>query len=126
MPAYLEDLASTSATLPESAPVLGSFKLRPGATRFDIGHYNFPGVAAAYSSLGQLLEVGTKAIDANVRRLTARLASELIELGLPVCGGLPGVHTGSIVALGDVRSLDCWPTPTNVSSPSAATSCGTT
>jgi cysteine desulfurase / selenocysteine lyase len=91
---------------PESAPIFDRFKLRPGAERFDIGHYNFPGVTAVYSSLGQLLDVGTKKIETNVHRLTARLANELIELGLPVCGGSPGVHTGSIVAVGDVRSLD--------------------
>jgi cysteine desulfurase/selenocysteine lyase len=47
----------------------------------------------------------TKAIDEKVTQLAARLGSELIALGLPVCGGLPGRHTGSIVAIGNVDSL---------------------
>jgi cysteine desulfurase/selenocysteine lyase len=91
---------------PESAPIPEGYKLRAGATRFDIGHYNFPGVAAAYVSVGQLMDFGTKAIEDKVTKLAAKLSSELIALGLPVCGGRPGRHTGSIVAVGDVASLD--------------------
>ncbi|TJV69740.1 MAG: aminotransferase class V-fold PLP-dependent enzyme, partial [Mesorhizobium sp.] len=36
-----------------------------------------------------------------VTSVARRLASGLLDLGLPVCGGAPGDHTGSIVALGD-------------------------
>jgi cysteine desulfurase/selenocysteine lyase len=106
MPAYVARFSVDLGDAPAPAPILNGFRLRRGAPRFDIGHYNFPGVAAAYSSLGQLLEIGTVVIEANVRRLAARLASGLLELGLPVCGGSPGTHTGSIVAVGDVRSLN--------------------
>lgn len=55
--------------------------------------------------MGQMLEIGTEAIDRHVTALATRLASGLLELGLPVCGGAPGKQTGSIVALGDVATL---------------------
>lgn len=100
-PAYLARFSVDFGNAPESAPVPSSIKLRPGAPRFDIGHYNFPGMLAAYASMGQLLEIGTAAIEEHVTNLASRLASGLLELGLPVCGGPMGRHTGSIIALGD-------------------------
>jgi cysteine desulfurase/selenocysteine lyase len=105
-PAYVARFSIDLGDAPESAPIPPEYQLRTGARRFDIGHYNFPGVAAAYTSLGQLTGVGTKAIEKRVTRLAAQLSSELIALGLPVCGGKPGQHSGSIVAVGDVVSLD--------------------
>ncbi|MER9481967.1 aminotransferase class V-fold PLP-dependent enzyme [Mesorhizobium sp. M0494] len=104
-PAYLARFSVDLGNAPESAPILNSVKLRDGAPRFDIGHYNFPGMLAAYVSMGQLLEVGTSEIERSVTSLAKRLASGLLEAGLPVCGGPPARHTGSIVALGDVAAL---------------------
>ncbi|MDX8463275.1 aminotransferase class V-fold PLP-dependent enzyme [Mesorhizobium humile] len=104
-PAYLSRFSVDLGNTPESAPVLDAVKLRSGAARFDLGHYNFPGMLAAYASMGQLLEIGTQAIEDSVTSLTRRLASGLFELGLPVCGGPPGSHTGSIVAVGDMAAL---------------------
>ncbi|MER8467623.1 aminotransferase class V-fold PLP-dependent enzyme [Mesorhizobium sp. M1396] len=112
-PAYLARFSVDFGNAPESAPVPSSVKLRDGAPRFDIGHYNFPGMLAAHASMGQLLEIGTETIERSVTSLAKRLASGLLELGLPVCGGPPGSHTGSIVALGDTaalseaRTVDC-------------------
>lgn len=104
-PAYLARFSVDLGSAPESAPVSNAVKLRDGAPRFDIGHYNFPGVIAAYASIGQLLEIGTAAIERSVTSLAERLTSGLLELGLPVCGGTAGDHSGSIVALGDVATL---------------------
>ncbi|WP_018240883.1 aminotransferase class V-fold PLP-dependent enzyme [Ensifer sp. BR816] len=104
-PAYLARFSVDLGNAPESAPILKAVKLRDGAPRFDVGHYNFPGMIAAYASMGQMLEIGTEAIDRHVTALATRLASGLLELGLPVCGGAPGKQTGSIVALGDVATL---------------------
>ncbi|MGX9576384.1 aminotransferase class V-fold PLP-dependent enzyme [Mesorhizobium sp. f-mel] len=104
-PAYLARFSVDFGNAPESAPVPSSVKLRNGAPRFDIGHYNFPGMLAAYASMGQLLEIGTAAIEEHVTSLAKRLAFGFLELGLPVCGGSPGSHTGSIVALGDPSAL---------------------
>ncbi|RWB52741.1 MAG: aminotransferase class V-fold PLP-dependent enzyme [Mesorhizobium sp.] len=104
-PAYLARFSIDLGNAPESAPILNAAKLRAGAPRFDIGHYNFPGMIAAHASLGQLLEIGTEAIDKHVTSLAKRLASGLLQVGMPVCGGAPGRHTGSIVALGDMATL---------------------
>ncbi|RAZ84737.1 aminotransferase class V-fold PLP-dependent enzyme [Mesorhizobium hawassense] len=100
-PAYLARFSVDLGNAPESAPIFDSVKLRAGAPRFEIGHYNFPGVIAAYASMGQLMEIGTPAIEESVTSVANRLVSGLLDLGLPVCGGAPGHHIGSIVALGD-------------------------
>ncbi|WP_292439032.1 aminotransferase class V-fold PLP-dependent enzyme [Mesorhizobium sp.] len=99
-PAYLARFSVDLGDAPESAPIFDSVKLRAGAPRFEIGHYNFPGVIAVHASIGQLMEIGTSAIEQSVTSVARRLASGLLDLGLPVCGGEPGNHTGSIVALG--------------------------
>ncbi|RWG09646.1 MAG: aminotransferase class V-fold PLP-dependent enzyme [Mesorhizobium sp.] len=101
IPAYLARFSVDLGDAPESAPIFDSVKLRSGAPRFEIGHYNFPGVIAVYASIGQLMEIGTLAIEQSVTSIARRLASGLLDLGLPVCGGAPGNHTGTIVALGD-------------------------
>lgn len=74
--------------------------LAPGARRFDLGNYNYIGAAAADASIAFLMEIGTREIEAHVRPLAARLASGLLDLGLPVVGGPPGPHLGHIVAVG--------------------------
>lgn len=101
IPAYLARFSVDLGDAPESAPIFDSVKLRAGAPRFEIGHYNFPGVIAVYASIGQLMEIGTLAIEQSVTSIARRLASGLLDLGLPVCGGAPGDHTATIVALGD-------------------------
>ncbi|TIL38135.1 MAG: aminotransferase class V-fold PLP-dependent enzyme [Mesorhizobium sp.] len=104
-PAYLARFSVDLGDAPESAPIFDSVKLRAGAPRFEIGHYNFPGVIAVYASIGQLMEIGTLAIEQSVTSVARRLASGLLDLGLPVCGGEPGNHIGSIVALGAPAAL---------------------
>ncbi|RWG78605.1 MAG: aminotransferase class V-fold PLP-dependent enzyme [Mesorhizobium sp.] len=104
-PAYLARFSVDLGDAPESAPIFDSVKLRAGAPRFEIGHYNFPGVIAVYASIGQLMEIGTLAIEQSVTSVARRLASGLLDLGLPVCGGEPGNHIGSIVALGEPAAL---------------------
>ncbi|WP_288142460.1 aminotransferase class V-fold PLP-dependent enzyme [Mesorhizobium sp.] len=104
-PAYLARFSIDLGDAPESAPIFDSVKLRAGAPRFEIGHYNFAGVIAVYASIGQLMEIGTLAIEQSVTSVARRLASGLLDLGLPVCGGALGNHTGSIVALGDPAAL---------------------
>lgn len=104
-PVYLARFSVDLGNAPESVPILNSVKLRDGALRFDIGHHNFLGMLTAYASMGQILEIGTPAIERSVTSLAKRLASGLLELGFPVCGGSPGNHTGSIVALGDTAGL---------------------
>ncbi|TIL44441.1 aminotransferase class V-fold PLP-dependent enzyme [Mesorhizobium sp.] len=113
-PAYLARFSVDLGDAPESAPIESVFKIRTGAARFDIGHYNFPGLIAADASIRQLQGFGMAAIERSVCTLAARLGSGLYELGLPVCGGLPASHTGSIVALGDMSVLGGAPAMLNI------------
>ena len=50
----------------------------------------------------QMLEGETAAIETHVKKLSARLIESLLDLNLPVAGGVPGSHTGSIVCIGEV------------------------
>jgi len=101
-PAYLArfsvDLGSADAH--EAALGAENYKLMPAAGRFDVGNYNYPAAVAAEQSLKILNDVGTPAIEAHVTALAKRLIVGLLELGLPVAGGEPGRHTGSIVSIG--------------------------
>jgi selenocysteine lyase/cysteine desulfurase len=84
----------------ETALGEGDLRLQPGARRFDLGNYNYLAAVAADVSIGLLLDLGTREIEAYVRGLSRRLAAGLYELGLPVCGGAPGKHTSHIVTVG--------------------------
>jgi len=84
----------------EAAKGGDQYRLMPGARRFDLGNYNYPGAVVADASLKLLNEVGTATIEAHVGMLSHRLAAGLLELGLPVAGGPPGPHLGSIVSVG--------------------------
>jgi len=84
----------------EAARGSDQYALMPGARRFDLGNYNYPGAIVADASLKLIQSVGTPAIEAHVHRLSRRLAGGLMDLGLPVAGGQPGPHLGSIVSVG--------------------------
>lgn len=73
---------------------------KPGARRFDVGNYNYVGVAAADAALELLLSLGVGAVESHLRGLSARLADGLLDAGLPVVGGRPGAHMAHIVAVG--------------------------
>jgi cysteine desulfurase/selenocysteine lyase len=79
-----------------------NYELMPGARRFDLGNYNYPGVLVAGASLRILEAVGTTAIETHVRGLATRLIDGLLEADLPVAGGAAGAHTGSIVCVGRI------------------------
>ena len=85
----------------ETARSDGDLPFSSGARRFDLGNYNYLGGCAAEAALELITEVGVDAIEAHVRKLAARLAVGLLELGLPVAGGPPGEHLGHIVAVGE-------------------------
>ena len=78
------------------------YRLMPAARRFDLGNYNYTGVAAAEASLGMMHELGPQAIEGYTVGLAHDFARGMLELGLPVCGGEPGPHLGSIVPVGAV------------------------
>jgi cysteine desulfurase/selenocysteine lyase len=78
----------------------GTLRYRAGARRFDLGNYNYLGAVAADASLRLIRSIGMERIETHVRALAARLASGLLERGLPVAGGAPGPHLAHIVAVG--------------------------
>lgn len=59
----------------------------PGARRFDLGNYNYPGAVAAERALALLGEFGAAEIEAHAVGLAGELAEGLAGLGLPVVGG---------------------------------------
>lgn len=77
-----------------------AYALAPGARRFDLGNYNFPGAFAAHASMERLLAIGTPAIERHVTALARRLADGMAQLGLPVFGRGDGDGLGSIVCVG--------------------------
>ncbi|MGB3289163.1 MAG: aminotransferase class V-fold PLP-dependent enzyme [Burkholderiaceae bacterium] len=85
------------------------FSLRPGARRFDLGNYNFAGVRAVGESLEFIASIGVQRIESHVTALAHRLADGFIDLGLPVCGGKPGKHTGQTVAVGHYSASESDP-----------------
>ena len=86
----------------ETAYAEGPLDYQPGARRFDLGNYNYLGMAATREALSLIRGLGVQRIEAHVGRLTARLASGLLEIGLPVVGGPPGPHLAHIVSVGRV------------------------
>ena len=86
----------------ETAYAEGPLEYLPGARRFDLGNYNYLGMSATRAALSLIREWGVDAIEAHVRGLAARLATGLLELGLPVVGGAPGPHLAHIVSAGQL------------------------
>ncbi len=84
----------------ETARSGGDLPYAAGARRFDLGNFNYLGARAAEAALTLITDVGVESIEAHVRALAGRLASGLLDLGLPVAGGPPGPHLGHIVSVG--------------------------
>lgn len=103
-PAYLSrfgvDLGDSGAH--EASLGDGDYKLMPAARRFDLGNYNYVGVAAADASMQMMHELGTEAIEEYTVGLAHEFARGMLDLGLPVCGGEPGPHLGTIIPVGAI------------------------
>jgi len=85
----------------ETAIGPGELIFKAGALRFELSNYNYMGLAAVEQSLELIHSIGMDRIERHLRGLAARLASGLLELGLPVAGGEPGPHLAQIVAVGE-------------------------
>jgi len=72
----------------------------PGARRFDLGNYNYLGMSATRVALALIEDLGVTEVECHVRELAASLATGLLDLGLPVAGGVPGEHLAHIVSVG--------------------------
>lgn len=84
----------------ETAFSEGELRFKAGALRFDLGNYNYLGMAAAGAAIELLNRWGMGAVETHLRTLAAQLAAALLDLGLPVVGGPPGSHLAHIVSVG--------------------------
>ena len=82
------------------------FELSPDAQRFEGGNYNWSGVAAAHSSLAELLAVGPTRIEERAVGLASLLAEGLAALGLPVTAPPAGIPRSHIVTVGTLGAGD--------------------
>ncbi len=103
-PAYLARFGVDLGDAHEAALGDLSFKLAPGARRFDLGNYNFAATAAVDASMAQLLDIGTSRIEQHVVGLAHALAQGFFDMGVPVAGGQPGPHLAGIVTVGNMTA----------------------
>jgi cysteine desulfurase/selenocysteine lyase len=72
----------------------------PGARRFDVGNYNYPGIVTVAPAIRMLLELGQETVQDYVHGLAHGFTDQILDLGLPVFGGRPGPHSSQIVTVG--------------------------
>jgi cysteine desulfurase / selenocysteine lyase len=75
-------------------------RLAAGTRRFDVGNYNFPAAIAVAPAIRLLLDLGPRAVQDYVFGLAADFANRMLDISLPVYGGLPGPHSSHIVTIG--------------------------
>jgi cysteine desulfurase / selenocysteine lyase len=83
-----------------------SYRLLPDARRFEAGNYNWPGIAAADASLGELLEIGTARIEPHAVSLATTLAEGLEAQGWAVTQPPEVVPRSHIVTVGQLGAGD--------------------
>jgi cysteine desulfurase/selenocysteine lyase len=83
-PVYLARFSVDQGAAHESEMGSLDYKLLPDARRFEVGHYDWPGVAAADASLDILLRVGAETIERHALRLADRLRDGLERSGFTV------------------------------------------
>ncbi|MSP49135.1 MAG: aminotransferase class V-fold PLP-dependent enzyme [Alphaproteobacteria bacterium] len=86
----------------------GVLRLQPDARRFEIGNYNWIGIAALDASLDLLLSIGVPAIEHHATALAARLAGGLEQLGYPVCRPPEPWARSHIVTIGQLGAGDAY------------------
>lgn len=99
-PAYLARYSIDLGSLHEGDAGGQQYDLKCGATRFDIGSYNYIAASAVEVSLDLLLTAGPRAIERHVLALSHRFASEVRELGLPLLAREPGPDLSQVVLVG--------------------------
>lgn len=86
----------------------GVLRLQPDARRFEIGNYNWIGIAALDASLDLLLGIGVPAIERHAVGLAKRLAGGLEQLGYPVCRPPAEWARSHIVTIGTLGAGDAY------------------
>lgn len=86
----------------------GVLRLQPDARRFEIGNYNWIGIAALDASLDLLLGIGAQEIEKHAVGLANRLAGGLQQLGYPVCRPPEDSARSHIVTIGTLGAGDAY------------------
>ena len=105
-PAYIGRYSVERGKGHESEIEGSTYALLPDARRFEAGNYNWPGIAAANASLGELLEIGTARIEPHAVSLAAALADGLESQGLAVTQPPEVVARSHIVTVGKLGAGD--------------------
>ncbi len=90
------------------------FAYAADAKRFEIGNYNWTGIAVADAALGELLEAGTPAIEAHSLALADRLREGFLALGFKVALADDPARRSHLVTVGDMGLGDTYTTGNEV------------
>jgi selenocysteine lyase/cysteine desulfurase len=107
-PAYVARFSVERGAGHESEMENRDFRRLPNARRFEIGNYNYIGLAAVQASLGELLDIGIPAIEGHAVSLASDLAEGLTALGLPVTVPPAGAARSHIVTVGRLGAGDAY------------------
>jgi len=81
-----------------------TYRLMPGARRFDLGSYNYSAASAANASLDILAAVGVPAIEHHVLALAREMDAGLRAIGIPLVSGAVDAHRSHLVLAGMRKS----------------------
>jgi cysteine desulfurase / selenocysteine lyase len=84
----------------EAAGPEAGWRLRDGAGRYEVGNYNYIGLATLQASLGLLLRIGSAAVEQRSVAAADDLRSALERLDIPVLA-VPPNHRSHILAIGE-------------------------
>ncbi len=107
-PAYVARFSVERGSGHESEMESRDFHRLPNARRFEIGNYNWIGLAAVQASLGELLDIGIPAVEGHAVGLASELAAGLADLGLPVTAPPAGTARSHIVTVGRLGAGDAY------------------
>jgi selenocysteine lyase/cysteine desulfurase len=77
-----------------------TYRLMPGAKRFDLGSYNYVGANAVEVSLDLLADTGVPVIEKHVLHLARLFTDAIQDLGLPLLSGGEIRHFSQVVLVG--------------------------
>ena len=88
----------------------GEFDYAHDATRFEIGNYNWTGIAASHVALGEIIEIGVPAIERHAIGLADALRDGLRGLGLRISMADDPAQRSHLVTVGEMGAGDTYTT----------------
>jgi cysteine desulfurase / selenocysteine lyase len=99
-PAYLSRSGVVQKGDDHSTMGAFDYEYKPDSRRFEVGSYNLAGAYAADASIGLLLQLGTRQIEARVLALSEKLNEGLRAIGMTVAVPSSGPKQSHIVTVG--------------------------